>query len=358
MTAAGAVGQHRPVRSLVALLIVIAASFVALVPTAVALAQATDPAAEGVPPEVLALLRRGVEARVRGEEEAALEAFAQAHAAAPSLGRASAQLGLAHQALEHWLEAEVLLRAALESDDPWIGRNRDAITGSLATLDAHLATIDVTAAEGTEIELDDDARFSPTPLSLRVLPGPHRLHARRAGHVDRIVEVETTAAHTHAIEITLSPVAPVAPVAPEAPEAQELSPEPPPDAVPSARVATPQRSSEPHALVWVGLATSLVGLGAAIITHVLAEDATRGRTALQAMECPGPSEPCDRLHARLASELVPYEIAVNVLFGVTALGGVLTAAGLGLTLTSSDDPEAPSGATVRLTPSGLTGQFW
>ncbi|MBN8614806.1 MAG: hypothetical protein J0L92_29675 [Deltaproteobacteria bacterium] len=339
-------------RSLVALVIVMAASFVALVPTAVALAQATDPAAEGVPPEVLALLRRGVEARVRGEEEAALDAFAQAHAAAPSLGRASAQLGLAHQALEHWLEAEVLLRAALESDDPWIGRNRDAITGSLATLDAHLATIDVTAAEGTEIELDDDARFSPTPLSLRVLPGPHRLHARRAGHVDRIVEIETTAAHTHAIEITLSPLAPVAP------EAQELSREPPPDAVPSARVATPRGSTEPHALVWVGLATSLVGLGAAIITHLLAEDATRGRTALQTMECPGPSEPCDRLHARLASELVPYEIAVNVLFGVTALGGVLTAAGLGLTLTSSDDPEAPSGPTVRLTPSGLTGQFW
>jgi serine/threonine protein kinase len=98
-----------------------------------------DASVDRVPPAVLELLRRGVEARLQGDDDAALAAFREAHALAPELGRTAAQLGLAHQALGAWRQAEPLLTRALASDDPWVAEHREALEGSLAVVREHLA---------------------------------------------------------------------------------------------------------------------------------------------------------------------------------------------------------------------------
>jgi hypothetical protein len=116
--------------------------------------------AESVPPAVLELLQRGVEARLRGEDAAALAAFREAHALAPELGRTAAQLGLAHQALGAWREAEPLLVRALASDDPWVREHREALEGSLAVVREHLAS-----TEGTEAPAASRVRRPPAAAS-------------------------------------------------------------------------------------------------------------------------------------------------------------------------------------------------
>src|SRR6185295_4814823 len=69
------------------------------------------------------MLRRGVDLRRQGRDEEALEMFRAAFRlrATP---RARAQMGLAGQALGHWVEAEADISAAIGAhDDPWIARN-------------------------------------------------------------------------------------------------------------------------------------------------------------------------------------------------------------------------------------------
>jgi hypothetical protein len=309
-------------------------------------AQAAD---EGVSPAVLELLRAGVEARVRGDDGAALEAFRQAHALAPSLGRAAAQLGLVHQALGDWLEAEPLLEAALASEDPWIGRNRSAIEGSLEVVRTHLATIEARAPEGASVWLDDEAHGAPAPRTLRVVEGTHRLRASLDGHDDAEASLDARGGRTELV--TLLPRA--------RPEARAIVPT---QAAPLEPIATATATStgssistagpEVNALVWVGLASAVVGLGAAIGGHLLAEDARSQRSATLLAECTFATPACLARRDALWAELAPFEVVVNLAWGLTALGGALWAVGLGLTLSS----EGP-GVHARLTASGLEGTF-
>lgn len=313
-------------------------------------AQATD---EGVSPAVLELLRAGVEARVRGDDGAALEAFRQAHALAPSLGRAAAQLGLVHQALGDWLEAEPLLEAALASEDPWIGRNRSAIEGSLEVVRTHLATIEARAPEGASVWLDDEAHGAPAPRTLRVVEGTHRLRASLDGHDDAEASLDARGGRTELV--TLLPRA--------RPEARTIVPT---QAAPLEPIATSTATSTPtatgtsistagpevNALVWVGLASAVVGLGTAIGGHLLAEDARSQRSATLLTECAFATPACLARRDALSAELAPFEVVVNLAWGLTALGGALWAVGLGLTLSSEG-----SGVHARLTASGLEGTF-
>src|SRR5687767_13732162 len=81
-----------------------------------------------------ALIKRGVELRRQGEDQAALREFQRAHALAPT-PRAAAQIGLAEQALERWTDAEAHLNEALRArNDPWIRKNRAVLEESLRTV--------------------------------------------------------------------------------------------------------------------------------------------------------------------------------------------------------------------------------
>jgi tetratricopeptide (TPR) repeat protein len=312
-------------------------------------AQARD---EGVSPAVLERLRAGVEARVGGDDAAALEAFEQAHALAPTLGRASAQLGLVHHALGHWLEAEPLLEQALASADPWIGRNRAAIESSLEVVRAHLATIEARAPEGAVISLDDEASGAPAPRTVRVVEGTHRLRAHLDGHDDAEASLDARGGRTELV--TLLPRA--APAQPASdPDVAREEPSGGSDTAVTVDARDVQETSgASSALVWVGLATALVGLGGAIGGHLLAEDARSQRATTLLAECAAATPACLARREMLSAELVPFEVVVNLAWGLTAIGGVLSGVGLGLTL-SAERPGA--GPTVRLTPSGLEGSF-
>jgi tetratricopeptide (TPR) repeat protein len=79
-------------------------------------------------------LRAGFALRQRGAEVEALARFEAAWALSAT-PRVAAQLGLAHQALGRWLEADRFLRLALAAaDDPWVVRNRASLTVALGVV--------------------------------------------------------------------------------------------------------------------------------------------------------------------------------------------------------------------------------
>src|SRR6185436_19818337 len=88
-----------------------------------------------------AIIARGVHLREQGKDEEALAEFRRAFAVAPT-AKARAQMALAEQALGMWVAAEEHLKKALEEEkEPWIARNRGALTQAVRTIEQHLGTI-------------------------------------------------------------------------------------------------------------------------------------------------------------------------------------------------------------------------
>jgi hypothetical protein len=85
-----------------------------------------------------AQIRRGLELRRAGHDEAAQLELQQTYDQDPS-PRAAAQLGFVEQALGQWARAKEHVDEALQTpDDPWIRRNRPIIEGARDTIAAHL----------------------------------------------------------------------------------------------------------------------------------------------------------------------------------------------------------------------------
>lgn len=109
-----------------------------LLATTSALGQQADP-------RVTTLLRHGVELRQQGQDEAALQEFRRADAITHE-PRITAQIGLAEQALQRWLDASRHLREALAAaTDDYIVRHREVLVPALQAVESHLASVSVTA---------------------------------------------------------------------------------------------------------------------------------------------------------------------------------------------------------------------
>jgi hypothetical protein len=139
------------------------------------------------------LLHRGVELRRERRDAEALSAFEQAYAARPS-ARAMAQIGLAHQALGHWLSAERTLGAALaEERDPWIAENRAPLAAALETIERHLGWLEVTTnMVGSELWVDGAlVGRLPSASPVRLVNGSAVVELRSEGHraIRRTVEI-------------------------------------------------------------------------------------------------------------------------------------------------------------------------
>jgi hypothetical protein len=119
------------------------------------------------------LITRGVAARGRGEDDAALADFRRAYALTPT-ARVQGQIALAEQALGLWSDAERDLQQALAvASDPWIQRNAAALQQALVGLQARLATLDVrTDVPGVQVRINE-RQVATTPLAqpLRVAAG-------------------------------------------------------------------------------------------------------------------------------------------------------------------------------------------
>jgi hypothetical protein len=90
------------------------------------------------------LIQQGLALRRSGKNFEALKFFQRALGLAPT-PRSNAQLGLAEQALGHWVESEQHLGTALAADtDGWIRKNRAILEASLSTVRSHVGLVEVT----------------------------------------------------------------------------------------------------------------------------------------------------------------------------------------------------------------------
>ncbi len=173
---------------------------------AAALLLATAGIAQAQPAiEAEAGIKRGIELRRRGEDEAALREFEKAQALAPT-PRGAAQTGLCEQQLERWLDAELHINEALRGvRDPWIRKNRKVIEESLATVRSKIGRVRVGGDPGGAEVVVNGQNVGRLPLSepARALPGPVRIELRAQGYAPASVTVIATAGQETRVDLRL-----------------------------------------------------------------------------------------------------------------------------------------------------------
>ena len=158
-----------------------------------------------------AAIARGVALRRQGEDARALEEFQRAKAAWPS-PRASAQVGLALQALGRWAEAESEIEAAIhEEQDPWILKNRSTLEGALDVIRQHVGRLEILGSpEGAEIFVEQ-RRVGVLPLRqpVRVTAGTVGLEVRAVGYlpVTRNISIAAGMLSRETVKLTPDPAA-------------------------------------------------------------------------------------------------------------------------------------------------------
>ena len=173
---------------------------------AVACALCSGAAVAQSPNEADRLIRHGVQLRQQRQNDAALREFQQAYA----LGhepRAMAQIALAEQALERWVDADRHLRMAMtSSQDDWIVRHRSELDGALALIAQHTAGVRIVASvPGADVWING-ARVGVTPLAepVRVLPGVVAIQVRASGYRTESREVTASTGDVASIRVDLT----------------------------------------------------------------------------------------------------------------------------------------------------------
>lgn len=131
---------------------------------------------------VTAILRRGVELRQQGRDEAALQEFQRAYQLAQE-PRVVAQVALAEQALGHWVDASVHIDAALSSSaDQWIQRNRISLERARQEIERHVGRLQVTGGViGAEVFVNGERTAVLPMAAVPVLAGLGTLEVRLNG---------------------------------------------------------------------------------------------------------------------------------------------------------------------------------
>ena len=157
------------------------------------------------------LNRRGVEARKREDDTAALEYFRKAYALHHS-PRGAAQMGLAEIALGRWADAETHLQEALASpNDPWIQKNKQVLQTSLDRVQDQFGTLQVLGGPaGAEVLVEGRVVDQlPMQKGARVRTGECRFEVRAPGHsnVVRTVAIEAGVPRRETVELSPSTTA-------------------------------------------------------------------------------------------------------------------------------------------------------
>lgn len=131
----------------------------------VAFLATTGALAQQPSPRVTALLRHGVELRQQGQDEAALREFRAADAITHE-PRITAQIGLAEQALQRWLDARQHLREALAAtQDDYIIRHREVLAPALTEVETHLGSLVVIGAVSGAVLRIDGLQIGVLPMT-------------------------------------------------------------------------------------------------------------------------------------------------------------------------------------------------
>jgi hypothetical protein len=227
-------------------------------------AEALSPAAQAE-----ACIERGVAARVRGDDDAALVEFRRAFALTPT-ARVQGQIALAEQALGQWSDAERDLQQALAvRSDPWIQRNEPALQQALLGLQTRLATLDVrTDAPGVQVRINERV-VATTPLAqpLRVAAGTVIIEVSSERFVSqrRTIEIAPRALSREAFTMVARSASSES--AQSEPRREERTAAGP--------IVAPQSPPPPRALRWMG-PTVVGGVGAAVLVSSAVFAALRG----------------------------------------------------------------------------------
>lgn len=184
-------------------------SWGSLLSVVVILAVAAPAAAQTEPtPTAEQLVEQGIAARRAGDDRAAVASFRRAYELSP-LPRTAAQLGLAHQALGQWVDAHERLTEALAAEaDPWIARNRDALTQALGVVQAEVGTVEVLVEgevpEGARATLGGrDLGALPMDRAAVALAGEESLEVTAPGHRAVRRDVRVRAGQLSRVTVTL-----------------------------------------------------------------------------------------------------------------------------------------------------------
>jgi hypothetical protein len=239
-----------------------------------------------------ALIKRGVELRRAGKDEAALEQFRRAYDVTPS-PRALAQMGLAEQALGRWVDGEAHLVKALEAaQDPWIGKYRETLQSSRGEIARHLGWLLVTGGpSGAQLRLDGRlAGTLPLDRPLRLPAATITLDAIADGHVLATRTVTVQPGET--ANEDLRPPAASATAPPAVPRAAGLAAS---GGSPTDLTASPKRATGDHrTLAWISTGTAVA---AAITGGALLYLGNRDASEYNSRkDCTTTNTACDDLH--------------------------------------------------------------
>ena len=133
-----------------------------------------------------ALVRRGLELRKAGQDEQALDAFRSSYKL-QATPRAQAQMGMAEQALGHWVDAERDLKGALAVEkDAWIARNSATLKRSLATVAEHLGSVQIVGSPAGARVVIDEREVGHVPIDgpVRAPVGEVLVTVSAPGYID------------------------------------------------------------------------------------------------------------------------------------------------------------------------------
>jgi len=153
------------------------------------------------------LNRQGVEARKRGDDQAALESFRRAYAIHHS-PRGAAQMGLAEIALGRWADAATHLEEALATatSDPWVRKNEQVLRESLDRVLDQFGTLQVIGSpSGAEVVVEGRVVGTvPMNQPSRVRVGDCRFEVRAPGYasVTRAVAIESSVPRRETVELS------------------------------------------------------------------------------------------------------------------------------------------------------------
>lgn len=174
----------------------------------------TPEAAPAEHADVERLLSEAVELRRAGKDAEALQLVEQARVQSPS-SRVRAHLAAAHQALGHWLEAELLLKELLQmSDDPYVQSQAAILQRAHDFVQRHLGRIDVVGQPAQAEVLLGGRRLGVLPLAepASVEVGSYVLEVQMAGYrpVIRPVTIGAGGFLREAVQLVPAAVSPTA----------------------------------------------------------------------------------------------------------------------------------------------------
>ena len=266
-----------------------------------------------------ALMRKGLDLRQKGQDEAALQEFRRAYELSRT-GHALAQIALAEQALGRWLEAESHLIEALTRRESWIGKNKKHLDQSLNDIQGHLGSLELPGEAKAGTVKVDGVQMATLPLTapLRVPAGTIALEVQAPGYLPILRNIVVPARGLAREQLTFVAIPVAKPLAPVI-----LPPQPPVGTV--AEVTEKPLAARPTwgpaRTVGVILGVAALGaLGTGAAFHVLHENRAK---SYKSNGCESDNPPADCKSQYDSIQLDGY-IAIGGYAGGAVLAGLAT----------------------------------